>query len=68
MIEKKEQWHDLNNKLRFRLLAYALYISSDFLRLSVALDQPELPDERETVALEAISLSTYYVKAMNNNN
>jgi hypothetical protein len=62
-----EKWGLLNKLMKFRILTICLYTSSQFLISFIEDEKINFEDEHEQSILEVLSLSKYYVDAMNCN-
>lgn len=67
VFESKSRWTDLNELLKFRLIYFALAISSQFFISFTTYEKTELEDELEQEVCEVLILVDFYLKAMANN-
>jgi hypothetical protein len=67
VFESRDKWNSLNELLKFRLIYFALSISSQFFISFIQYDRTELDDEKEKDLCEVLILVDFYLKALASN-
>jgi len=67
IFESRERWIEMNANLKFRMIYICLAVSSQFFLSYTQYDKTELEDEKERDVWEVVSLSNYYLTALQRN-
>ncbi|RYZ55988.1 MAG: hypothetical protein EOP49_01680 [Sphingobacteriales bacterium] len=67
IFESCERWTEMNGNLKLRMIYICLAVSSQFFLSFIQYDKTELEDEKEQEVWEIVSLSNYYLTALQHN-